>query len=139
MKGTTTIVTALLILTPIPAFAAPEATESVTVIPPYVVTKASTGLFKNKETTVTISRNVDYGDLDLNSSQGQSALQGRVRQAAAGVCHELDRRYPESMNNPVKSGNCVRTASADAMTQIRNGGAQTAMATGSGNIRTASR
>ena len=138
MKGTPTIVTALLLLTPLPALAANETTESVTVIPPYVVAKASTGYFKDKETTVTISRNVDYGDLDLKTPQGQAALQGRVKEAAAGVCHQLDRRYPTSMNVPVKSGNCVRTAENDAMAQVRGGGAQMAMA-GSGNIRTAAR
>jgi hypothetical protein len=46
-------------------------------------------------------------------------LQGRVKQAAAGVCRELDRRYPrpaytgETVNN-----NCVGTATRQAMARV---------------------
>ncbi len=138
MKGTMTIVTALFVLTSVPAFAAAETTEKVTVVPPYVVTKATTGLFNRKQTSITISRNVGYGDLDLNTPQGQSALQSRVREAAAGVCNELDRRYGATFNTPAKSGNCIQTASADAMMQARSGGARAAMQGGLGGVKTAS-
>lgn len=137
MKGTTTIVTAMLVLTAVPALAASETVEKVTVVPPYVVTKATAGLFNQKQTSVTVSRNVGYGDLDLNTRQGQSALQSRVREAAVGVCGELDRNYGKFRDVPAKSGACVQTASADAMKQARNGGARMAMLGAIGGVKTA--
>ena len=104
----------------VPAIAqeASQPSEQVTVFAPYVVTKASTGPTKSRVTTVTMSRNVSFEGLDLTSADGQATLESRVKQAAADVCKELDRRYPSTVSL-TENRNCVKQALDEAMIQVR--------------------
>jgi UrcA family protein len=56
---------------------------------------------------VTASRVVDYRDLDVGTDWGAHELKARIQRAAASACDELDRDYP----NTVDDGNdCYRDA-----------------------------
>jgi UrcA family protein len=122
MKDCTKFAAAILFLsaTSIAAFAAEEASENVTVFAPYVVKKVETGPMKERTTTVTVSREVSYKDLDLATAEGRAALESRVQQMAKDVCSELNRRYPSNVYVPVSSNkNCVKDAINEAMIQVR--------------------
>lgn len=104
----------------LPAFAQEEATENVTVFAPYVVEKSSTGMSKDRVTTVKVSRDVSYQDLDLKTAEGKAQLEARAKQAANDVCSELDKRYPKNVYIPVSSNNdCVKNAIAQVMAEIK--------------------
>lgn len=106
----------VLIALTLPAFAQ-EASENVTVFAPYVVKKTSTGMTKNRVTTVTMSRQVSYSDLDLSTAEGKAALEVRVKETAANICKQLDRRYPGQSFDEDK--NCVQEAIDEAMVSVR--------------------
>jgi UrcA family protein len=112
---------ASLLLLAAPAYAQLDAQsdETITVRPPYVVTKSTSGAPRERTTTYTISRVVPYGDLDLKSDAGVQNLEGRVRDAANGVCGEIDRRYPDQVYAPVEGGDCANNAVAQAAPQVR--------------------
>ena len=116
----TTLATAMTVLLAAPGYAqpAPGEQETITVRPPYVVTKTTEGGIKDKQTSYTISRVVDYGDLDLKTDSGVSSLNGRVQEAASGVCREMDMRYPDKMFAPAENGNCASNAIARAQPQV---------------------
>jgi len=123
MKHCTKFAAAILLLsaTSIAAFAADEPSENVTVFAPYVVKKVeSGGLTKDRTSTVTVSRDVSYKDLDLSTADGRTALETRVQQMAKDVCSELQRRFPTSVYIPVSSNKtCVKDAVNEAMIQVR--------------------
>ena len=123
MKDCTKFVAAILFLSAssVAAFAADEPSENVTVFAPYVVKKVeSGGLTKERTTTVTVSRDVSYKDLDLATADGRTALETRVQQMARDVCSELARRYPSNVYVPVTSNKtCVKDAINEAMIQVR--------------------
>jgi UrcA family protein len=100
----------------LPAFAQ-EPSENVTVFAPYVVKKTSTGMTRNRVTTVSMSRKVSFSDLDLSTAEGKAALESRVKETAANVCKELDRRYPSQSVDEDK--NCVQEAIDEAMISVR--------------------
>ena len=106
----------VLITFTLPAFAQ-EPSENVTVFAPYVVKKTSTGMTKNRVTTVTMSRQVSFKDLDLSTAEGKAALESRVKETAANVCKELDRRYPSQSVDEDK--NCIQEAIDEAMVSVR--------------------
>jgi UrcA family protein len=82
-----------------------------------VVKKSSTGMTKNRVTTVSMTRQVSFKDLDLRTAEGKAALESRVKETAANVCKELDRRYPgESV---AEDKNCVQEAIDEAMVSVR--------------------
>lgn len=54
---------------------------------------------------------VNYADLDLNSEDGQSTLQGRLKGAVRKVCGSYD---PKSLVDMQDHGSCVEEASASA-------------------------
>ena len=104
----------------LPAFAQEEATENVTVFAPYVVKKTTSGMSKDRVTTVKVSRDVSYQDLDLTTTDGKAQLETRVKDAAADVCKELDRRFPTSVYVPVGSNkDCVKNAIAEVMAEVK--------------------
>lgn len=115
-----TAAAALLSAMPLPLFAQDAAKEDVTVVAPYVVKQSTTGLTRNRVTTVSVSRTVRITDLDLASTDGQAALESRVRQVAGDVCRELDRRFPSNAYPPVESRDCVKDAVAMAMIQVHD-------------------
>jgi len=54
---------------------------------------------------------VDYADLDLNSDDGQSTLQGRLKGAVRKVCGSYD---PKSLIDMQDHGTCMKEANASA-------------------------
>lgn len=72
-------------------------------------------------TTVSVSREVAFRDLDLTTPDGRFALQERVKQAASDACRELDRRLPARTNAIAVPENrhCVQNTIADAMPRVR--------------------
>lgn len=124
MKLQTALASALLLTSgltyPVSAQQAAEPGEHVTVFAPYVLQKSLSGSARAPVMTVTISRNVSYQDLDLTTDQGVAALEGRVRQAAQDICHELDRRYPATVYTPMpNSKNCVTDAASSGLMQVK--------------------
>jgi UrcA family protein len=123
MNATSTLVTAVIVLLSAPAYAQPSYTqdggsETITVTPPYVVTKTTTGTIRDRNTNYTLSRVVSYADLDLKTDVGVGSLEGRVKEAAVGVCHEIDTRYPAGSYAPAMKGDCAANAVAQAAPQV---------------------
>ena len=58
---------------------------------------------------------VKYADLNLASSQGATALYGRIRAAAETVCRSFDGR---ALSSQMRKHACVNKAIADAVTQV---------------------
>jgi UrcA family protein len=54
---------------------------------------------------------VDYADLDLNSEDGQSTLQGRLKGAVRKVCGSYD---PKNLVDAQDHGTCMEEANASA-------------------------
>lgn len=127
---------AILAVIPAPALAQPQASEQIIVPSPYVVQKTNAGPTHTR--TVTISQAVPAGDLDLKTGEGMAKLEGRVKQAAAGVCRQMDDHYPtpaytgETVNN-----NCVATATRQAMAKVPAGAPVTRTAQGAAPATTA--
>src|SRR4051812_35467704 len=71
--------------------------DSVTITAPKTIMQNRDGV---TEQLVTMSVRVPYGDLDMKTAAGASALDKRVQQAADYVCDTLARRYPESDPEP---------------------------------------
>ena len=123
-RTTTNFAAAMTLLLAAPVYAQSQAVkaqgdhETITVRPPYVVTKTTEGGFKDKHTSYSISRVVDYGDLDLKTDAGISSLNGRVQEAANGVCHEMDNRFPDKVYTPAVKGDCANNAVAQARPQV---------------------
>jgi UrcA family protein len=73
-----------------------------------------------QEDTVSLSRVVKYGDLDLATAAGAHELSNRIHSTATSVCAELGWRYPIVGAVEVKErAACVRNATAGAMSQVR--------------------
>jgi len=62
-------------------------------------------------------RNVQYGDLNLNSSEGAHLLYGRLRNAAKAVCSRFESRDPSRM---VRWQACVDYALTAAVRQVNH-------------------
>jgi UrcA family protein len=63
---------------------------------------------------VSLSREVQVDDLDLNTAWGQNTLRYRVRRTALALCQVLQNRFPIVDE---RSPPCFRTAFNDAMDQ----------------------
>jgi len=104
------------------AIAQPESqpSEEVIIFAPHVVQKSVTGSIRAPVMMVTISRNVSYHDLDLKTEADVTTLEGRVRQAAQDICHELDRQYPPTIYVPIsKVKNCATDAANNGLMQVK--------------------
>ena len=107
----------ILAATAAPALAQLDTSEHITVPAPNIVQKSNVGPTRTR--TITVSQAVPYGDLDLRTGEGMTKLQGRVKQAAAGVCRELDRRYPKpAYTGETVHNDCVSTATRQAMARV---------------------
>jgi UrcA family protein len=62
------------------------------------------------------SRTVSYSDLDLGSSAGQSALQQRIRAAAAHVC--TYESGTQNLQQSLASRVCYKTSLSDGLHQM---------------------
>jgi len=62
-----------------------------------------------------LSYRVSYGDLDLSTHSGATALDKRVHDAAGAACKDLDKLFPLDESDP----SCVRKAVDSASVQVR--------------------
>jgi UrcA family protein len=106
------------------AWAADLGEEKITVQGPYTVrtemTKRSLG-GEMPEFTISVSRDVNYADLDLSKSEDVAKLRDRVATAAKDSCRELDSRFPRDVYIPVNESSrkdCVRHATGQALARL---------------------
>ena len=96
--------------------------EEITITPPYVehrpLGRSYSGIPIEE---LSLSRAVDYSDLNLSRWQDVQMLDYRVRQAAYAACGELNREYPESLYPSYQSDDrdCVARATNEGMAQAR--------------------
>ncbi len=106
-----------------PVYAQPAPSENITVFAPYIVKKVQTAPAvggRQAVSTVSVSRNISYHDIDLSSDVGDLTLRGRVHQAAQDACRELELRFPKNVYIPVSEDkDCAKNAEAAAMIQVR--------------------
>jgi UrcA family protein len=68
---------------------------------------------------MTVSRDVNYGDLDLTKPEDVERLKERTNRAAVQVCMDLDHRNPWSMTGLFGAHMpCVRNAQQQALAQV---------------------
>jgi UrcA family protein len=68
---------------------------------------------------MSVSREVNYGDLDLTKPEDVERLKARTNRAAVQVCRELDHRNPWSMTDLFGAhAPCVRNAQQQALAQV---------------------
>lgn len=66
----------------------------------------------------TVSVDVDYGDLDLTSPQGQAALDKRIHAAAREICGANEQRTGTRIAMDTKTRNCIAEVRAKAARQV---------------------
>ena len=102
---------------PTAAQQATEPDEVVRVFAPYVV-KKETG--QRAIQTVSVSRDVDFHDLDLSRLADVTMLKQRVMQATLDVCRELDSRHSGGDRKRIAEDRLsAQHASADALAEIQ--------------------
>jgi len=96
--------------------------EEITITPPSVqhrtIGRSATGIPVEE---MSLSRPVDYSDLDLSRWDDVQILNDRVRQAAYIACGELNRQYPETLYPSYQSSDrdCVARATNEGIAQAR--------------------
>ena len=73
------------------------------------------GTVGNPIEMVSMSAVVGYGDLDLRTPAGKTALDKRVSETAQTVCHELDMKYPGGTPD---ASTCAKDARTGAQKQV---------------------
>lgn len=92
-----------------------DTAETVTVTAPRLPTPDHSSMAPTAYTHLSVQ--VSYHDLDLRTRSGARELRARIRDAAAGVCEELQHRFPIGMvDNPP----CYKTAVGAAMARADN-------------------
>src|SRR5579875_3228426 len=66
----------------------------------------------------TISRPIDFSDLDLRRGADRAELHDRIYQTAANLCAELDDRVPGLSGDRSADRECVRDATRHAMEDV---------------------
>ena len=69
-------------------------------------------------TEYSLSRPVNYSDLDLTRDDDYLELKARVRGTAMDLCAELDARVPDLRGDRSADRECVRTATRNAMREV---------------------
>jgi UrcA family protein len=89
----------------------------ITVIAPRLVTRDAgrTGAGSKVE-LISLTRRVDYKDLDLKRQVSVAELETRVKEVAEEACAQLARVYP--LSDP-QTPDCVKDAVVKAMTQVK--------------------
>lgn len=64
---------------------------------------------------ITLSYGVSTAGLDLTTSTGATALESRVKEAAAAACKEIGDKHPEASPSDAE---CARKATAEAMMAV---------------------
>jgi len=96
---------------------AAEPSEDVTVFAPYVIKKENGP--RNAQ-VITVSRKVNYHDLDLSKPADVSTLEQRVKQSAEDVCKELDRQYTSGDWTRIKEERfCARDVYATGLAEVQ--------------------
>ena len=72
-------------------------------------------------TEYSLSRPVDFSDLDLSRYLDRLELRDRVQHAARDLCTELEARVPQLRGDPSADRECVRTATRNAMRSVMYG------------------
>jgi len=65
---------------------------------------------------ISLTRHVDYKDLDLRQQVSVAELETRVKEVAEEACAQLARAYPLS---DAKTPDCVKDAAGKAMAQVK--------------------
>lgn len=125
MKCSTLSVSALLVsllagLTvsgPAVAQKASQTLEEITVVAPRTVTRKTVGRASDgaKIELISLTRRVDYSDLDLAAHADVMTLQKRIDDIARQSCDDLAQMYPLSDD---RTPECVRQAVASAKAQV---------------------
>jgi UrcA family protein len=100
-------------------------TETVIVRPDYDVIEKQQ-LFGNVNgerdpQAYTISRPVNFSDLDLSFNGDRAELRSRIHEAASDMCAELDARVPGLVGDRSADRECVRNAMRNAMRDVMEG------------------
>ena len=66
----------------------------------------------------TISRPVDFSDLNLSRGADRDALHDRIYQTASNLCAEMDERVPGLSGDRDADRECVRDATRNAMRDV---------------------
>ena len=69
-------------------------------------------------TEYSLSRPVNFSDLDLSRYLDRLELRDRVRHAAENMCFELEARVPQLRGDRSASRECVRSATRNAMRDV---------------------
>lgn len=97
----------------------PTELEAISVVAPritYKTVRERGSVLPVFQTIAEKSARVNVSDLDLTRTSDLYRLEGRVNEAAARVCDELAREFPDGEpSTPV----CTRRAAEDAMAQVR--------------------
>ena len=67
-----------------------------------------------------MSRSVDLADLDLTQAADRREMRNRVYETAINLCYELDARVPGLREEESADRECVRTATRDALRDVRD-------------------
>jgi len=75
---------------------------------------------KSKMTTslISVSRTVNFSDLDLRKNADINELALRVNDSARDACRELDARFPPLVYVDASGTDCVKTATENAMAKV---------------------
>jgi UrcA family protein len=91
-------------------------TEQVTVVAPYIThTKVKAKTRGVVYSVVSMTGAVSYSDLDLSKTGDAFELKKRIADTAKSLCDQLKTKLPEAGHVPVSSGDCVKTATNEAM------------------------
>jgi UrcA family protein len=97
-------------------------TGEITIIAPHVqrreLGRSGTGIPIEE---LSLSRGVNYSDLDLSRWDDVQLLDDRIRHAAYSACRELNRQYPEALYPSYQSNasDCVVNATNEGRAQAR--------------------
>jgi UrcA family protein len=69
-------------------------------------------------TAYTLSRPVDFSDLDLSRYLDRLELRDRVRHTAEDLCAELNAQVPQLRGDRSADRECIRTATRNAMRDV---------------------
>ena len=97
--------------------------EEVTVDGPYTIREDAIKGFPTREllngTSVSVSRDVGYSDLDLSNPADADKLRARVKDAARDTCAHLDRRFPQwNYATDHNRFHCIKDATSDALARV---------------------
>ena len=76
---------------------------------------------EHNPTAFTISRPVEFSDLDLANPSDRRELRARVRDTAEDLCYQLDARIPQLSGDRSADRECIRNATRNALRDVGYG------------------